>query len=382
MTKPIIVERDEHGALLSVDMVRPSNFHAHVRANALMEAVAFDTMRWVKYLLVMPNTGPIDTVEKVAEYHDAIAALQEKLKLSSVELVMTVYLTEKLTPAMVEELAQLSFRVEVKYYPPHKGATTGSGLGIPLHEVPDETFAAMAAHDMPLLGHFESVVDTLGNELPMSEREGYFMDNEFPQLRERSKELHINIEHASTKKAIDIVKQDTSGKTTCGITPHHMLLSLDTLMEKSWRNHGRCMPIPKSKEDVAACLEFATSGDPRVSLGDDTAPHPSEAKKGTFEEAACGCWLPHSLALYALAFEQAGALDERFVQFACYNAANWRNLPLPDLSDRVRIIKETDHDIPDPLSVPAINDVIIPLGWTNEPDRLKVGLLLDLNQEE
>lgn len=379
--QPIAVSRDARGNILAIDMVMPSNFHAHARDGAMMEAVCYDLMRWVMYILFMPNTGPIDTIEKVVAYRAKLLRIRDALGLLNVEIIMTVYLTDKLTAHMVHALADLPFRVEVKGYPPHKGATTGSGLGIPLEEVSMDTWNAMTEHKIPFLGHFERVEDFDGRMLPMTQREDAFMAHDFPRLRDRVPDLKICIEHASTRAAIARVKEDPSGNTVCGFTPHHLLISIDDLRQKSWANHGRCMPIPKGPEDVAACLEFATSGDRRVILGDDSAPHPSKNKEGPFEDAACGCWLPHALALYAYAFASVDALDDRFVQFACYNGADWRGLPRPSLDERVRLVADNKNDIPDPLPVPAIDDRVIPLGWTEEPDRLKIGLALAIENE-
>ncbi len=327
----------------------------------------------------MPNTkpeegGPIDTLEKVVSYYGILMGLARSLGFKPV-LVMTVYLTDKLTLAMVARLAQLPFKVAVKYYPPHKGATTGSGLGVPLSEV-KPALLEMAQANIRLLGHFESVYNKNGHELPMEEREGYFMQHEFPRLREDNPELHINIEHASTVLAAEWVKADKSGKTTCGYTPHHLLFTLDELKKKSWANHGRCMPILKTQEDVDASLELATSGDFRVHLGDDTAAHLSQTKEGPFDKAACGCWLPHSLALCAFAFNKAKALDARFVKFACYNGPDSWGLPRPDDNDTVTLVGDTKHDIPEPTPVPEKSDVVIPLGWTRQPDRLQIGISL------
>jgi len=368
------IERDNLGHILSIVMPRPSNFHAHLRTDTLMRAIAYDIMCWVKYLLVMPNTGPIDTVEKVVAYYYLLTKIAEARGLKP-ELIMTIYLTDRLTPAMVERLAKLPFKVAVKYYPPHKGATTGSGEGVPLSDV-REGLRAMAEHKIRLLGHFESVYDKNGRELPHLEREEYFMLHEFPRLRDEHPELDINIEHASTALAIERVKEDSRGKTTCGFTPHHLFLTLPELMKKSWANHGRCMPTPKSQHNVDACLEFAASGDARAHLGDDTAAHLSATKQGPFDQAACGCWLPHSLSLYAMAFKRAGALDDRFVRFACYNGPDTWGLPRPLPEDTVKLVADDIHDIPEPTPVPEKNDVVIPLGWTKEQDRLKVGLRL------
>lgn len=375
----INVERDSSGAVLSILMLRPSNFHAHFRDGIMRDAVAYAIMRWVKYVLAMPNTGPIDDVESVIRYYNELVAIRDSFGLKT-EFIMTIYLTRKLTWKMVEELAKLPFKVEVKYYPPHPGATTGSGLGIPLDAVPKETWEAMADHNIPLLGHFESVEDKRGRILPMEDRETYFMKHEFARLLDHAPEtLRISIEHGSTSDAIDWVKQGTSGRLVIGFTPHHLLISIDDLMQKSWRNHGRCMPIPKGPEHVASCLEFATSGDSRAILGDDTAPHPSLAKEGEFDTAACGCYLPHALAMYAFAFEQAGALDQRFVNFASLNGVRWRGLAEPSKDDMVKLVA-TDEDVPEPTKLGDGSDVVIPLGWTKEPDKLKLGLALAIEE--
>lgn len=372
----IDVQRDANGAVQSIRMPRPSNFHAHLRSDALMKATAFETMRWVKYLLVMPNTGPIDTVLEMVAYHGLLEEIARSMGLRP-SLVMTLYLTEFTTPKIIEQLALQHFPCGVKYYPPHKGATTGSGLGVSLDDA-HETLSAMEEAGIRLLGHFESVYDKRGRELPHEAREDYFMEHEFPRLREAYPNLHINIEHASTARAVAHVQNDTTGKTTCGITPQHLLFTNSDFQKYTWRNHLRCMPIVKGEDNRAALVEFATSGDARVHLGDDTAPHLSKTKEGSFEEAACGCWLPHSLSLYALAFERAGALDERFVQFTCYNGPDAWELDRPTAKEAIRLVADDAYDIPEPTYVPEAQDVVIPLGWSMQDDPFELGIRLDM----
>ena len=74
---------------------------------------------------------------------------------------------------------------------------------------------------------------------------------------------------------------------------------------------------------------------------------------------------------------RAGALDERFVRFMCYNGPDWWNLPRPDDDDTItiRVAKAGEVDIPNPTVVPSKNDVISPLGWTENSDRYKIGLI-------
>lgn len=373
----LTVNLDSRGDIISLETPRPSNLHAHLRSAELMNAVARDIMVWVKYLLVMPNTGPIDTISKMVTYHNRLKEIKCEYGFE-VEFIMTLYFTDQLTPRVVENLSWLPFKCAVKYYPPHKGATTESGFGIPLQDAL-ETLQAMSEHGIRLLLHGESVYNKKGHELPHSEREGYFMQHEFPWLRESFPDLLICIEHASTKLAVDLIRSDTTGKTVATFTPHHLLFTDEDYERRSWRNHLKTMPFLKTAEDHEALVEFVTSGDKRVILGDDTAPHPSSTKVGSFDDASCGAWLPHSLSLYALVFKNAGALDERFVKFACLNGPDWWGLPRPNPTDTIRIVRETKLDVPEPTPIhggPDGNDVVIPLGWTTEDDRLKIGHML------
>jgi dihydroorotase len=372
----ITVDRAADNVVLAIELPRYSNFHAHLRTDMLMQAIAQQLMQYVKYLLIMPNDGHIDTVEKVWQRYRELSVLAGEIGCNP-QLVMTIYFTGKLTPDMVERLAQLPFPVAVKYYPPVHGATTGAGYGVPLSENM-VSLRAMEQNSIPLLGHFESVYDTQGRLLDPSERETHFMVHEFPWLRDTFPALHINIEHASTSDAVTRVKEDGSGLTTCGFTAHHTLLTRSFVKERSWAPHGHCRPILKEHDHMMTCREFMVSGDPRCHLGDDTASHRASNKQGTFEEAACGCFVPHSLAMYALAFELEDALDDRFVYFASFNGPDTWGLERPDTTDTVRLVRDTEHDIPDPTPIPGENDRVIPLGWTDSPeqDRLRLGYAL------
>ena len=72
-------------------------------------------------------------------------------------------------------------------------------------------------------------------------------------------------------------------------------------------------------------MAAATGGNPKFFLGTDSAPHATHTK-----ENACGCAgcysAPVALALYAEAFEAAGALD-RLEGFASLFGADFYGLP-------------------------------------------------------
>ncbi len=366
------VRRDPHGNLAPVTIRRPSDFHAHFRLPPLLAPVVREGLRHLFYALAMPNNGPITTVDEAVAYHEKIMSIVRSLGYDYLrKVLMTVYFTSKTTPQMIEEIAASDVVCAVKYYPPPKGATTGSGHGVPLMEN-TEALRAMQEYAVPLLLHGETVYDKHGNELPHAQREGYFYQHEFPWLRESYPELRICAEHISTSVAVEMVKQSDSANTAATITPQHPLLDVSAFEKYSWSNHLKCMPIPKTPEDRAAVLAFMTSGDLRAIAGTDKAPHLSNTKAGRFDECASGCWTPHATGLYALAFEQAGAMDERFEQFMSLNGPAWWGLPPPAEDDLVTI-RAVPDGIPEPTEVPEENDIIIPLGWTTQPDRLKLG---------
>ncbi len=356
-------------------MLKPSNFHAHLRTGPLMEATAAATMRPWKYLLAMPNTGPITTIEEMLAYRQELTRVRDKHHLKT-EFIMSLYLTSALTPAVVEKMAKLDFPCAVKYYPPHKGATTGSGHGVSLKEA-SEALLAMSECGVRLLGHFESVHDRNGEELPQESREDYFMAHEFLWLRDTFPELWITIEHATTKSAIDNVKEEPSGKTICSITPQAMLLVREDLNSLSWGNHAKCMPIAKTPEDRQAVLEFAISGDFRAHLGDDTAPHSSAAKLKPFPEAASGCYLPHSLVLYANLFHEHGKI-QNLHKFACFNGPDAWKLPRPTEAEKIFLVEDDEFaGMPRPFPILGTNDVVIPFGYSVDGDGLKPRLKIE-----
>ena len=89
----------------------------------------------------------------------------------------------------------------------------------------------------------------------------------------------------------------------------------------TWRSaSSNAGPTP-----VSALIHAATSGNPKFFLGTDSAPHARDTK-----EAACGCagvYNAHAaIELYAVAFEEAGALD-KLEAFASFNGPDFYDLP-------------------------------------------------------
>ena len=380
MSPEIHVVRDTHGNPVSINFPRPSDLHAHFRWDDLIAAVTPEILRHHLYVLAMPNNGPgeggiIRKLSDAVQVRNKIIQLRNQHHIQGFsDVLMTLYHTSDITPRTIDLMKRWGRARAVKNYPVHRKGTTNSGHGVPFDE-DDEVIRAMEETGIPLLIHAEDVLDKYGKELPHAQREGHCVRERLWKFRDMHPHLRICVEHGSTEELVRFVKADTSGRTVMTATPHHCLFTIKDMDELSWRNHLRCMPYVKTLADREAVARFAMSGDYRCIAGSDSAPHPSTAKNKPFEEAACGCWMPHSIALYALAFMRHDALDERFVNFMSYNGPDWWGLLRPDVNDTITIRTQTEGDIPDPTPLPKRNDVIIPLGWTRESDRLKVGLV-------
>ncbi len=343
----------------TIQILQPSNFHAHLRRDAMMRAVAYYTMRYVLYLLAMPNNGPVRTIEDAVKYYDELMQIAEKVARSEIKLIMTLYLTNMITPAVVERMAKHAFVRAIKSYPAEKNLTTGSGEGIPLLDA-KEALRAMEVNEVRLLVHCEDGKDEKGETLLPEHGEAHFIKTKMWPLRDMFPKLRICVEHASTIEAVQFVKSDTSGRTAMTVTPHHPLFILPDL--KRLGDNLLCKPRVQTPENREAIRAFMVTGDPRVIAGDDTAPHPSKDKR---EKKSNGCFVPHALGLYARAFDEAGAFGaggpNSFERFVSTNGPDWWNLPRP--TNTITIVRECQHDVPDPVRVPEIDDTVQPLGW-------------------
>lgn len=374
ITNLINVGRDQHGSVVEIDMLRPSDFHCHLRLGALREAVTPEVTWPYKYVLVMPNTKPhLLTVDDALRYKFECELMLREADISTT-IIPTIYLTASTTPEMIHALADLADEIPlgVKSYPP--GGTTNSDEAADLRTM-GHVLKVMEERRVRLLIHGERTHDDSGLLIPHPEREHRFYTEIYPGVRDMVPNLSICLEHITTATAVAVVKEDESGNTVCTVTPQHMALT-NQAFEEPWGGvHARCMPYLKSKDDRYAVADFATSGDWRAILGTDCAPHLLKAKERPFEDAACGCYTPHALGMYAEVFEVFGRLDERFVDFASFNGPRWWGLPEPEDHEFVTLVDDLVNAVPDPTNVPEERDIVVPLGWTEDPrERMPLSL--------
>src|SRR5690606_1737696 len=185
----------------TLTIIRPDDWHLHLRDGAALESVIADTARQFQRAVVMPNLQPpVTTGEQALEYRERIldALLKAGLPAQSFTPLMTLYLTDN-TPADEIRGAHATGVIHaVKLYP--AGATTNSDAGVTdLLGRCTDALEAMQDFGMPLLVHGE-VTDP---EVDLFDREAVFIDRVMIPLRKRFPELKVVFEHLTTKEGVD-----------------------------------------------------------------------------------------------------------------------------------------------------------------------------------
>ena len=300
-----------------ITLLRPDDWHLHVRDGAMLRAVLPDTAARFARAIVMPNLKPpVTTVADAQAYRERILAARPTG--SNFQPLMTLYLTETSSAEEIRKAKESGIVQGVKYYP--AGATTNSENGVRDLRVVYPVLAAMERWDLPLLLHGE-VTDPA---VDVFDRESVFIERVLLPLRRDFPALRMVLEHVTTQGAVDFV-HSAGPHMAATITAHHLLLNRNALFQGGIRPHHYCLPVLKREQHRQALIAAATSGSPQFFLGTDSAPHAQAAK-----ESACGCagiYTAHAaIELYAEVFAQAGALD-RLEGFASRHGPTFYGLP-------------------------------------------------------
>ena len=330
----------------SITIIRPDDWHLHLRDGDYLRAVLPDTARRFARAIVMPNLRPpVTTTALALAYRDRIlAALPRGARF---EPLMTLYLTDNTPPEEIAAARSSGHVHAVKYYP--AGATTNSDSGVTDLAKCRRTLEAMEKHRMPLLVHGE-VTDP---EVDVFDREKDFLERVLAPLVERYPGLRVVVEHITTREAAQFVAA-APGRVAATVTAHHLLMSRNALFAGGMRPHLYCLPVLKREAHRRALIEAATSGNPKFFLGTDSAPHARHTK-----ETDCGCagiYTAHAgIELYAEAFAAAGALD-RLEEFASRHGAQFYGLPV-----NAETITLAAEPWPVPADLPYGGDRLVPL---------------------
>jgi dihydroorotase len=317
-----------------------------LRDGAVMASVLPDSAKRFGRAIVMPNLKPaVRTAQQALGYRERIlAALPDDARF---EPLMTLYLTDDTPPEEIVR-AKVSGCVHgVKLYP--AGATTHSDEGVTRLSRCFHTLERMQELGMPLLVHGE----TTDPDVDVFDREKAFIDTVLGPMVDRFPGLKIVLEHITTRDAVHYVEL-TGENIAATITAHHLLMNRNALFMGGIRPHHYCLPVLKRESHREALVEAATSGNPKFFLGTDSAPHARSAK-----EAECGCagiYTAHAaIELYAIVFEEAGALD-KLEDFA--SRFGPRFYGLPENSDKIALVRESWTV---PQSIPLGDETLVPL---------------------
>ena len=329
-----------------IELIRPDDWHLHLRDGAVMASVLPDSAKRFGRAIVMPNLKPaVRTAQQALGYRERIlAALPDDARF---EPLMTLYLTDDTPPEEIVR-AKVSGCVHgVKLYP--AGATTHSDEGVTRLSRCFHTLERMQELGMPLLVHGE----TTDPDVDVFDREKAFIDTVLGPMVDRFPGLKIVLEHITTRDAVHYVEL-TSENIAATITAHHLLMNRNALFMGGIRPHHYCLPVLKRESHREALVEAAISGNPKFFLGTDSAPHARSAK-----ETECGCagiYTAHAgIELYAIVFEEAGALD-KLEDFASRYGPRFYGLP--ENTDKITLVRESWTV---PQSVPLGEETLVPL---------------------
>ncbi len=297
-------------------LIRPDDWHLHVRDGAALGTVVPHTAAQFGRAIIMPNLKPpVTTAAQALAYKERIlAAVPAGV---SFEPLMTLYLTDNLAPEEIQR-AKAAGVVACKLYP--AGATTNSDAGVTDLRKVYPVLEAMQREGMLLLVHGE----VTSSDIDLFDREAVFIEQQLQPLRRDLPGLKIVMEHITTKEAAQYVAESDAllGAT---ITAHHLLYNRNAIFTGGIRPHYYCLPVLKRETHRVALVQAATSGNPKFFLGTDSAPHPAHLKEHA--TGCAGCYTAHAaIEMYAEAFDNAGALDQ-LEAFASFNGADFYGLP-------------------------------------------------------
>ena len=327
-------------------LLRPDDWHIHLRDGAALPFTVGDAARSFARVIVMPNlVPPVRNAEEAAGYRARILAARQQG--SRFEPLMVLYLTDRTQPEDIHAAKASGFVYAAKLYP--AGATTNSDSGVTSIDKIFPALEALAECGMPLLVHGE----VTRGEIDVFDREKVFIDEHLRRVVERFPTLKVVFEHITTQEAVQFV-ESAPANVGATITAHHLLYNRNHMLVGGIRPHFYCLPILKRNTHQEALLGAATSGNPKFFLGTDSAPHAQHAK-----ENACGCAGCYTayaaIELYAEAFDQRNALS-RLEAFASHFGADFYGLPRNQ--DRITLVRE---DWKAPATLPFGEHAVVPL---------------------
>ena len=310
-----------------LEIIKPDDWHVHFREGALLEKLVPETSKLYNRAIVMPNLSTPITNSKIAKkYKNQILKFSKNNNLF--EPLIVFYLNEDMHVNDLVEPFKDKIIFGAKLYP--AGATTNSSKGVKNINNIYKVFEKMCDFKIPLLIHGE----VNEKEIDVFDREKIFIEEKLTPIVNNFPELKITLEHITTKFAVDFVN-DSSENIKASITPHHLILNRNDMLEHKIRPHYYCLPILKREDDRKSLLHAIFNKNQKFFMGSDSAPHDIKAK-----ENECGCAgvfnTINSVQTITQIFDNNNKL-ELIENFMSINGAQHYNLPIN--SSKIRLQK-------------------------------------------
>jgi dihydroorotase len=314
---------------MRIRITKGNNMHEHFRQldNGMLQRVAPHTARYFCRAVAEPNTAPaIKTADDAVIYREQI--LEACPKDSNFVPIMAIMLTRATTRQIVREAGIRGVKA-IKYIP--LGVSTNADESVPLEEL-HKFYPCLEEgqkHGMVFCGHWQSMFDGDGNELPEINREVAAIPYLDQTVRALSG-MKITAEHPSTRHMVDYVR---ACPLNIGATPtvHHSTGIYNQVCNEKGAiidPFMYCKPILQPLREMAAVARTVTSCDPHFFLGLDGAPWLPGDKQGNSPKA--GIWTPAWVAIPMVVqlFEDAGELvREHIDNFMAHFGADFYGLP-------------------------------------------------------
>jgi dihydroorotase len=336
-------------------LTEPDDWHCHLRSGDYLSRTVVDHAAQFARAIVMPNLAePVVTMSQVHDYHAAI--LSHRPEGSTFTPLMTLYLTEQMSPESLQAAKDSDLVFAIKLYP--QGATTLSDAGVSDIKRIYPLLEAMQALDLVLCIHGEVTT----KKVDIFDREAQFLVECLQPIVANFPKLRIVLEHISSAAAVSFVEQ-APANVAATITPQHLLLNRNHLLAGGIRPYYYCLPIVKKASDQAAIIAAAISGNPKFFLGTDSAPHAVEDKL-----SPCGCAgiysAPAAIELYAEVFVRHQSLI-KLNNFASQFGADFYQLAV---NKNKICLREQEWKVPS--SLPFGEKQVVPL-WAGKRLRYK-----------
>jgi dihydroorotase len=300
------------------EMLNQRGAQSRIRT-ALITTLPFcDSQIW------MPNLRKaIESAEELEAYHRELVRISNLVNPEAAKTFkhhIALKLTKKTTKAMLKAVAEVMKRLGlikvVKNYP--LGVTTNATEGwSDIEEMYEPIDACMElGYTVDLHGEQPDGKEPHEQVFTM-QRERVFIENVFDKLMKRFRGGRFSLEHMSTKEALLAVLGEKSELVTGGVTPQHILMTLNDVLEckeggghPGLNPHNYCRPPAQTLDDVKVLLEAVLNASryTKIRLGSDSALHQEHTK-----ECACGCAGVFSAPVLAIVvaaiFHAAGKLN-------------------------------------------------------------------------